>query len=156
MSQRPAASSMPATPGPSGSDEDATVTYEFQDSSVPPQFHRSYVLTFDRQQARIVVDSYGEVLADQTVAMTAQAWDQVWSAVDEIGRLQVLEPDQGCTGGTGFVVKVDRGGQGIVDLDGYACGGVNSEVSDQVSQWVSPVRSLFPPMSELAPEGNDE
>ena len=55
----------------------ATVTYEFHDSSVPPPYHRSYVLTFDRAGARIVVDSYGDVLADRTAPMTEDAWATV-------------------------------------------------------------------------------
>lgn len=55
----------------------ATVTYEFRDSSVPPPFHRSFVLVFDRSQARIVVDSYGDILAEQATPMTPEAWDRV-------------------------------------------------------------------------------
>ena len=38
---------------------DATVSYTFRDSSVPPPYHRSYVITFNRDRARIVVDRYG-------------------------------------------------------------------------------------------------
>ena len=136
--------------------DDTVVTYQFQDSSVPPRYHRSYTLTFDRQQAHIVVDSYGEILADQTVEMDPAAWEQVTSALDTVGNLQVQEPAQGCTGGTGFVVQVDRGGSRVVDIDGYACGGVNSQASEQVSTWVGPVRSLFPSMDQLAPEGAAE
>ena len=55
----------------------ATVTYEFHDSSVPPPFHRSFVLTFTRDRARIIVDSYGDILADREAPMTAAAWDEV-------------------------------------------------------------------------------
>jgi len=136
--------------------DDTMVTYRFQDSSVPPRYHRSYTLTFDRQQAHIVVDSYGDILADQTVEMDPAAWEQVTSSLDTVGNLQVQEPAQGCTGGTGFVVQVDRGGSKLVDIDGYACGGVNSQASEQVSTWVGPVRSLFPSMDQLAPEGAAE
>jgi len=136
--------------------DDTMVTYRFQDSSVPPRYHRSYTLTFDRKQAHIVVDSYGDILADQTVEMDPAAWEQVTSSLDTVGNLQVQEPAQGCTGGTGFVVQVDRGGSKLVDIDGYACGGVNSQASEQVSTWVGPVRSLFPSMDQLAPEGAAE
>lgn len=143
------ASAAPATGLPDG----AVVTYEFRDSSVPPPYHRSFVLTFDQQQARMVVDSYGEVLADETRAMTAEAWDQVSSGFEAMGDLKLADPEPGCTGGTGFVVKVESANAMVLDVDGYVCGGVNGEAREQVAAWVSPVRSLFPPMSELAPDG---
>lgn len=154
MSQRPA--SQAASPSTTQLPHGAVVTYRFQDSSVPPPYHRSYTLTFDQERARIVVDSYGEVLADETTAMTPEAWEGVSASFDVIRGLKVAEPAQGCTGGTGFAVNVNSDGTAVVDIEGYACGGVNSEASDQVKTWVSPVRSLFPPMSELAPEGSGE
>lgn len=55
----------------------ATVTHEFRDAPVSPPFHRSSVLFFDRSQARIVVDSYGDVLADRTAPMPPAAWNRV-------------------------------------------------------------------------------
>lgn len=132
---------------------DATVTYQFHDSSVPPPYHRSYVLSFDRAGARIVVDSYGEVLADRTAAMTADAWDQVARSFPQVGALTVVDPAQGCTGGTAFSVSVADGGATSFALHASECGGVNSGAADQVTTWVAPVRALFPPMRELAPEG---
>lgn len=131
----------------------STVTYEFHDSSVPPPFHRSFVLTFDRATARIVVDSYGDVLADQTVPMTDDAWAGVSRGFDGVQSLVIEEPEQGCTGGTGFAVSVADGGVTSFALNGLACGGVNSAASDTLAGWVQPVRALFPPMNQLAPEG---
>jgi hypothetical protein len=135
----------------------ATVTYEFQDSSVPPPYHRSYGLTFDRSSARIVVDSYGDVLADRSAPMPEQVWEQVSRTFPEVRTLTVEVPDQGCAGGTGFALTVAEdgtkdGSQHYV-LRGTACGGINSDVAAAVSEWVGPVRALFPPMDELAPEG---
>lgn len=131
----------------------ATVTYEFHDSSVPPPYHRSYVLTFDSTGARIVVDSYGEVLADRTAAMTGDAWNEVARSFPDVGAITVVDPAQGCTGGTSFAVSVADGGATSFALHGSACGGVNSEAAEQLRTWVAPVRALFPPMSELAPDG---
>ena len=131
----------------------ATVTYEFHDSSVPPPYHRSYVLTFDRTGARLVVDSYGEVLADRATAVPAEAWNQVAQAFGGIRDITVVEPEQGCTGGTSFMVSVADGGATSFRLHGSECGGVNSDAAERVAQWVGPVRALFGPMSELAPDG---
>jgi hypothetical protein len=130
----------------------ATVTYEFVDSSVPPPFHRSFVLVFDRAEARIVVDSYGEVLADRTAPMKAEAWDLVAGGFPEISELVSIQPEAACTGGTGFAATVVADGSVRFTIRGLACGGANSAAADRLAGWVDPVRSLFPPMSELAPE----
>ena len=168
MSQKPAATSAqastmasvestasvaPSTPAMTGLPDGAVVTYEFRDSSVPPPYHRSFALTFNQEQARMVVDSYGEVLADETRAMTSEAWDQVSSTFGVIENLKLEEPEPGCTGGTGFAVTVASAEADMLDVDGYVCGGVNGEANEEVAAWVAPVRSLFPPMSELAPDG---
>ena len=131
----------------------ATVTYEFHDSSVPPPYHRSYVLTFDHTSAHMVVDSYGDVLADRTAAVPPEAWSQVVRAFPAISGISVVEPEQGCTGGTSFVVSVADGQATSFRLHGSKCGGTNTEAADRIAEWVSPVRALFGPMSELAPEG---
>jgi len=131
----------------------ATVTYEFHDSSVPPPYHRSYVLTFDRTGARMVVDSYGDILADRTAPMTGDAWATVAQSYPEVVGIDVVEPAQGCTGGTSFTITVAGAGADDMQLFGSQCGGVNSDAADRLADWVAPVRALFPPMNELAPDG---
>jgi len=127
------------------------ITYQFHDASVPPPYHRSFVLTFDSERARIVVDSYGQVLAERTAPMTAGLWQQVSGSLPR--DLVVQEPAEGCTGGTGFTVSVADGGVVSFALSGSECGGANSNAAERLADWVAPVRSLFPPMDQLAPEG---
>lgn len=131
----------------------ARVTYHFQDSSVPPPYHRSYRLTFDRADARIVVDSYGEVLADRTASMPEQVWKRLSETFDSVRGLTAEEPEQGCTGGTGFALSVVDDGTQTLAVEGLACGGANSQTAEALSDWVAPVRALFPSMDQLAPEG---
>ena len=50
----------------------ATVEYHYQDSSVPPEYHRSYTLTVTQGEADLVVDSYGDVLHDETAPSRAR------------------------------------------------------------------------------------
>lgn len=130
-----------------------TITYEFHDSSVPPPYHRSFVLTFDDERARIVVDSYGTVLADQSATMNPDVWQQVSGSVDGLRDIVIQEPAQGCTGGTGFAVSVVDGGVTSFSLNGSECGGANSDAAGRLAAWIQPVRALFPPMEQLAPEG---
>ena len=140
-SQRPFSGGLPA---------DATVTYAFRDSSMPPPYHRSFVITVNRDAARIVVDSYGTVLADQTTQMPPGTWERMSDTIADLDGIVIEEPEQGCTGGTGFALSVSDGG---FALEGSACGGANSEAEQRVSAWIRPARSLFPPMDQLAPEG---
>jgi hypothetical protein len=139
--QPPTAAGLPA---------DATVTYAFRDSSVPPPYHRSFVITVDRNTARIVVDSYGTVLADRTAPTPPGVWEQLRNTIGELDGIVIEEPEQGCTGGTGFALSVSEGGP---TLEGSACGGANSNAEERVAAWIAPARSLFPPMGQLAPDG---
>jgi len=144
MSERPVAAGLPA---------EATVTYAFQDSSVPPPYHRSFVLTADRNEAHIVVDSYGTVLADRTAPMPPGIWTRLSQTFGDLSGIAVEEPAQGCTGGTGFTLTISAGESAEFELDGSACGGANSDAEDRVAAWIHPVRDLFPPMARLAPDG---
>jgi hypothetical protein len=63
-------------------------------------------------------------------------------------------PAQGCTGGTRVDVFVDTGGTRVVDLRPEFCGGVNADLRELVRTWIAPALALFPPVSELAPEGD--
>ena len=135
----------------SGLPPTATVVYQFHDSSVPPPYHRSYTLNFDRNQVRIVVDSYGDVLADRTAPMTEAAWTTVSNNFPAIRNVSVREPAEGCVGGTGFGVKVSTGGETTFSLHASVCGGANSDAARRVRDWVQPVRTLLPSLDELAP-----
>lgn len=137
----------------SGLPPNATVSYHFQDSSVPPQYHRSYTLTFDRNQAHVVVDSYGDVLADRTAPMTEAAWTTVSNNFPAIRNITVREPAEGCVGGTGFGLKVADGGAVVFTLQASVCGGANSDAARRVRDWVQPVRTLLPSLDEMAPGG---
>ena len=72
------------------------------------------------------------------------------SIFGDLDGIVIEEPEQGCTGGTGFALSVSDGG---FALEGSACGGANSNAEERVAAWIRPVRSLFPPMDQLAPEG---
>ncbi len=137
----------------SGLPPTATVVYHFQDSSVPPPYHRSYTLNFDRNQVHIVVDSYGDVLADRTAPMTDAAWTTVSSNYASIRNVTVRQPPEGCVGGTGFALTVNDAGATVFSLQASVCGGVNSDASRRVRDWVQPVRTLLPSLDEMAPGG---
>lgn len=133
--------------------DDAIIVYEFHDSSVPPPYHRSITLTASREEARIVVDSYGDVLADVTAPTPAEAWSQLASSIGLVSDAVVVAPPSGgCTGGTSVDLTVTSGSNRIVELSPEFCAGSNQLLDDAIDEWIAPIRELFGPMDELAPE----
>ncbi|MEI6361930.1 MAG: hypothetical protein WCP95_07325 [Actinomycetes bacterium] len=131
--------------------DDATVTYTFRDASVPPPFHRSVTLTVARDTSRIVIDSYGDVLADTSVATPPDVWAELGTSIDEISHLTPSPPGEGCTGGTGRSVTVVSGTQTLADVDVEFCANSNAGLDSAMDAWIKPARDLFPSTEELAP-----
>ena len=63
-------------------------------------------------------------------------------------------PGQGCTGGTRIDILIDSGDTRVVDLRPEFCGGVNAELKDAIRMWIAPALAVFPPVSQLAPQGD--
>lgn len=133
--------------------DDAMVEYDFQDSSVPPQYHRSYVLTVTEAESQIVVDSYGEVLAEETVPTAPEVWQQLSDGYPALEGLSLSPQAEGCAGGTSFDLIVTQPTETLVDIGAELCGGSNEDVERVVTEWLAPARAQFPPMDVLAPEG---
>lgn len=139
--------------GPAPLPDDATVSYAFHDASVPPQYHRSETLTVTKGQAHLVIDSYGDVLADETVATPAVVWDQLGVNLDDVTALSPTSMDTGCTGGTGASIRVESGARTVLDLQVDYCGDANGAMEAPIASWIAPARDLFPATEVLAPEG---
>ena len=134
-------------------DDDSVIVYNFYDSSVPPPSHRSLELTVSRTQSRLVIDSYGDVLADESRPTPPEVWSGLVDGVPSLAALRVDGAQEGCVGGTGEAVHVSLGKQVIVELAVDECAGSNERVSDAIGGWIKPARDLFPPTQELAPTG---
>lgn len=93
-----------------------SVEYRFHDSSVPPPYHRSYTLLVLPDAARVVVDSYGDVLHDVRIDIDAGTWERCAAAAASLAEIPGVEFDDGFTGGTAdrLVVR-DRTGTIIVN-----------------------------------------
>ena len=90
-----------------------SVEYTFTDSSVPPEYHRSYVIKASKSEANITVDSYGDVLRRETAAMPAETWNKVIDLVRSLPERtkDIKTPKPGCAGGTASKILVREGGQ---------------------------------------------
>lgn len=148
-----AASPEPSAEPSGGLSADALITYQFLDSSVPPPYHRSYELTVTEKESRIIVDSYGDVLADERVPTDPAVWSALGSTVDQVSSLEAVKPEQGCTGGTATSLAVIEGDTVLADLMLDECAGANAGAAEAVDAWIAPARAQFPAMDVLAPEG---
>jgi hypothetical protein len=132
----------------------AVVEYRFTDSSVPPEYHRSYTLTVADGEARIVVDSYGDVLHDETEAVDDATWTELLDNVQELDSLGDGADDQ-CDGGTSHELVVTDGehpdGDPAVAAHVGVCGGSGRDDADQLEGAVQPALHLFDMDVLLAP-----
>jgi hypothetical protein len=131
----------------------AVVTYRFIDSSVPPDYHRSYTLTVADGEARMVVDSYGDELHDVTQPVDDATWSELLDratpldGVDEDG-------DDGCVGGTSHRLRVTDADHPdddpVVAASVYRCQG-GEEQAAALADAVRPVLDQFDLGTLLAP-----
>lgn len=145
-SQAPTSSALP---------DDAVITYSFMDSSVPPQYHRSWTLTVTKESEQIVIDSYGDLLAEEQTQTPAPVWSALAAGLPALQALTVSDDTQGCTGGTGEAAKVEAAGAVLLDISVYECGGVNADAAAALRAWIQPARDQFPSTDELAPPGQE-
>ncbi len=78
-----------------------TFIYSYGDASVPPQYHRSYTITVTAAAAHLVVDSYGDVKAKDSLPLTESVYAGFVKGLNglQLKNKKDLE-SEGCTGGT--------------------------------------------------------
>ena len=152
-----AGSSSEGTPVPTAAlhlADDSVITYHLQDSSVPPQFHRSVTVTVTKGTTRVVIDSYGDVLADRSTKTPSEVWAMLDAGMPEAATMVVNDHPKGCTGGTGRTLDVVTGGQKVVNVEAEFCAGSNTGLDTRIDSWINPARALFPPTDQMAPTGS--
>lgn len=78
-------------------------TYAFGDASVPPPFHRSYTIVVLQDSINVIVDSYGDTLAQKGYPMPKEGFNVIADALvkHKIAKCQAKKKKQMlCTGGT--------------------------------------------------------
>ena len=127
----------------------AVIEYRFTDSSIPPEYHRSYTLRVTKDETSISIDSYGDLLYQAEVPTPEQAWQDLTESYPSISSL-ISPPEGSCTGDTSSAVLVTAEDRVLLDLSSSSCDDA-AVVADQIDQWIKPARSLFAPIAELAP-----
>ena len=127
------------------------IVYCFGDASVPPQYHRSYTITVTPGQARVAVDSYGDVLAEKAHEITREEFEDIVRSLSRhrIGSAELGE-DEGCTGGTTETIRYSDGMNELFSGSVYHCGGRDSgDLGGDVRGFAEEVGKLIPDLGKL-------
>lgn len=120
---------------------DTELVVRFRDASVPPQHHRSYELTVVGGEAHVVVDSYGDVLHDETVTIADDVWARFVSGLDEqvddIGETETTADD--CVGGTSMSVEITSADAEFEREVGDCGSPRNEEIADRLDRLLAPI-----------------
>lgn len=102
------------------------IEYEYGDSSVPPEYHRSFKIRIDKDKLSIKVDSYGDILNEKEFPLSEKDFKEILAAVKKINFKKKYPELVGCTGGVSksFTFKTSAS---ELHTSIYFCGGKPSE-----------------------------
>lgn len=129
------------------------ITYKFKDSSVPPEYHRSYTIDVTKTEAKIVVDSYGNVINNAEIKLKNGQFTEILEAIKS-GKITIysgnIESDGGCSGGTSEYLKVLENQSVIIDGNVYNCGSDKyGNMSGDLKVLSTKLKGLFPDFEKI-------
>ncbi|MFC1885235.1 hypothetical protein ACFL2O_10745 [Thermodesulfobacteriota bacterium] len=127
------------------------ITYHFGDASVPPKYHRSYTITVTAGSVRIVVDSYGKILADKAYEITPEQFDSIKrSLASNKIKNCTLDGEDGCTGGTSESISYMDNKKKMFSGSIYHCGGKDTgNLCGDVTRFANDVKQMIPDLDKL-------
>ncbi|MFP4384799.1 MAG: hypothetical protein ACLFST_10500 [Spirochaetia bacterium] len=129
------------------------VVYRFGDSSVPPEYHRSYTITVTPASALAVVDSYGKELNREKVRIDESDFSRALKLISDenIGPAKkTRNGTEGCTGGTTEELILYKDDDVIFNGRLEHCGGeVSGTMTGSTEPLVSYLRKLFSDFNSL-------
>lgn len=128
------------------------IVYHFKDSSVPPQYHRSYTITVTRDQVHIIVDSYGDIISDSTFDMSENKMNNLIKCIEiyQIRKQDYKDENKSCTGGTSKSITVFSGKNILLEGVAYKCGGsIHGSLSGDIDSFAKMIEDLIPNFTML-------
>jgi hypothetical protein len=129
----------------------SSIQYSFHDSSVAPEYHRSYDITVTPADVHVIVDSYGDKLADETYEVAAEQFNELIEIINAAELISgSLESEPGCTGGTSETLIINEVSQQVYKASIDNCGGttIPTEMGD-FKNVINTINSLIPNLAEL-------
>ena len=109
-------------------DWDATtrIEYRYGDSSVAPDYHRSYTISITESQKSIVIDSYGNVVLKKEYPNTPAEFQAFKEELSKKGiKKRRKKKDDPCDGGTTETIRLYKEDVKYFDAYVYHCDGEN-------------------------------
>ena len=127
------------------------IIYHFGDASVPPKYHRSYTVTVTDDKVRVVVNSYGEILAKAGYEITNKQFNDIRNSLKRNKiRNCTLGNDEGCSGGTIERISFSDGENELFSGSVYHCGGKDTgNLCGDIKSFADNVKNLVPNLDKL-------
>ena len=127
------------------------IVYRYDDSSVPPKYHRSYKIEATDNKISIVVDSYGQILAQEEFPIIANQFSELVVYLNE-KRLHNTKNTEsmGCTGGTGENIVFFASEKVVFKGSVYHCGGKDyGNMAGEIEGFATKIKSFIPKFEKL-------
>ncbi|MFT4600075.1 MAG: hypothetical protein ACI857_000245 [Arenicella sp.] len=85
------------------------IVYHFQDSSVPPPYHRSYDIIITPTKIKTVVDSYGDIIAEEELDCSPEDFGALIEVCNAAKLKFCKNDDPPCTGQTSESLDIYQG-----------------------------------------------
>ena len=126
------------------------ITYRFIDSSVPPQYHRSYSIEVYPTSIKLIVDSYGDVLLEKIYSSNPEIFNSAMAAFDSAKIRKGEEKDSpGCTGGKSEKVILHNESETSFSAYVYHCMGDWGDLRGNIEKFSKEIKVLIPDLVSI-------
>ncbi len=130
--------------------ESIIIDYGFNDSSVSPEYHRSYTITISPTNIHVQVDSYGDVLADKNLPISSNQFEELIQTINEANLVSGRnEPADPCDGGTSESLTIKAADKQV--YNGYFdhCADAPSDSMGNIELVMDAIHELVPNLGEM-------
>jgi hypothetical protein len=122
----------------------AVVKFRYRDSSVPPEFHRSYTLDVMSTELRAVVSAYGDVLHRAAASTPSEVWQHLGEGIGVVRSLPSPDPTSvQAPGGSYRWLEITDSGEQVVAV-AYS----GSDAAAVLDWYVTPALQTIPGWSQ--------
>lgn len=105
-------------------DEVTRIEYRYGDSSLPPEYHRSYTIAITDSEKSIVIDSYGKVVLTKKYPNTPAEFQAFRAELSQKGIKKHKEKKSDpCDGGTSETIRMYNADEMFFNAYVYHCSG---------------------------------